>query len=183
MIALWVILWAVAACLLVLVLVLALPVHVQGKLDTSAAQTFQGQLKLFGGLTPWIDVSRGEEDQRQPPKQLRKASSGLRPHTVGRLIHAAPRLIGSLLMPIRASDGTLALTFGSGDPAETGEFFGLCTPLVYGASAALPFSIVVQPDFDQQRLDVQASLTFRAIPLAFVPPIAAFVWRVWGPRL
>lgn len=183
MIVVWVFLWAIAACLLLLLLMLALPVHLRGDLDTSSAQRFRGQLKLFGGLTPWIDVSSTDEKQIKPPQRARRAGSGLKPHTVGRLIHAAPTTIRSLIRPIRASDGTLALTFGSGDPAETGEFFGLCTPVVYGASTALPFSVVVLPDFDERRFDVQASLAFRAVPLAFVPPIFAFVWRVWGPRL
>jgi len=62
------------------------------------------------------------------------------------------------------------IRFGTGDPAETGQIFGLATPFIYGFPSDA-VSVSLQPDFVQEcfRGRIEAALHF--IPVALLGPI------------
>lgn len=87
-----------------------------------------------------------------------------------------------MLKPIHverlAVDGVLGLD----DPADTGQLFGVVTAARYALPARGPVSIALQPDFAGPSASGTIEACLRFIPIALVPPVTRFAWRVFGTR-
>ena len=98
------------------------------------------------------------------------------------MFEATPKLLVDLLRPIEVSRLEIEADVGLGDPADTGQLFGLLAPIIYTQPMATVGLINVRPDFTASRASgtLLAELSF--IPAAFIPPGVRFAWHVFGPR-
>ena len=98
------------------------------------------------------------------------------------MLREVPRLMSESLGKVRIERLRLNGIFGFGDPALTGEIFGLAAPLLYAAPLSDRWEVTLRPDFDQDRLEGIAECDVALRPVALLGPLAGFGWRVLGPR-
>ncbi|MDF0601521.1 DUF2953 domain-containing protein [Psychromarinibacter sp. C21-152] len=186
-------LWLLLILVLGVVAVLALPVRLRVVGRTQPERWVRVELGLLGGLVPRFAVfdsvrSGGGEappDQPAAPKPGRRRKRGTSGKRRGRrMIRAAPRLLQDLLRQVRIERLDLDGCFGLGDPAETGQVFGMLAPLAYGGGWMLGpgARLAVTPVFDRACLEGRGDVMVAVVPLALVPPAIRFAWAVFGPR-
>lgn len=157
-------------------LLLAAPVQCYVELDSNARPWIRGRVRAFFGLVR-IDIpmtrSARKRDSRTQPRAARKKSSG---SSRGRLLallrreelraHIA-RFTVKLVNTIRFNDFIVHAQFGFEDPADTGELWGVVSPLaVIGATS--PVAVTVEPCFDRETFKVQGHGTFSVAPLTLI---------------
>lgn len=182
---LWVVLWALAACLMLLALALATPIVFL--FDASFGARMRGRLRIrpLGGLIPAIPVFDSTKPAPPPgtrpekKRRPRKRRHGRRPRP--RMLAALPDLIGDLLATVHVEDLSLDLDVGTGDPADTGLLYGRLTPVLYGAWPRTAGHVEIRPDFTCARLDGTAAARVRFTPAAVLPPALRFAWAAFGP--
>ena len=102
---------------------------------------------------------------------------------VRRLLRAGPRLVGGVLRQIRLERLHVTARFGLGDPAETGQLFGMLAPVAYAPQwlGSKAVSVVLTPVFEARCLSGAAEGALAVTPIRLLPPGLVFVWRVFGP--
>ncbi|WP_172300073.1 DUF2953 domain-containing protein [Pseudoruegeria sp. HB172150] len=190
-------LWLLLAVVLAVILVLALPVRLRLLAQSEPELWARMELGLFGGALPNFsvfnsaqrrqrvktEVSASSEalSQSQPKKRTaigKKSDRGMR------VLRAAPRLLGGLLRRMKIERCDLDCRFGLGDPAETGQIYGLVAPVAYGSGMLFGQDnhVSVEPVFDRACLEGRVDVTVAAIPFRLLVPALKFGWAVFGPR-
>lgn len=176
-----ILLWSIVGVLFVVLLALALPLDLVVQVHAEQDVTYRVQGRPFGGLSPPITLTgrqrQSPEAQAEPKPSRRRSLGG---HT-GAMVGAAPRLLTGILGAFRIKALTLDGEFGLGDPAQTGQAFGILSPLIYGTSGTSRFRVALRPNFERYCLSGQLAACFRVTPIALAPPILIFLWRVFGP--
>ncbi|MCB4457910.1 DUF2953 domain-containing protein [Leisingera sp. McT4-56] len=171
---------ALAALLAVLfaliVLVLVSPLRIELVLRKEAGLAYSAALRPLGGFGPRIRLSG-----RRQPHPAAKKPSRKRPFDARRLVPAAARLAVAILRRIRVRALILDAEFGSGDPAETGQMFGMLAPLAYATLPARRLQVSLQPVFDRAVLSGRAELDVSLVPAALIGPAVRFGWDAFGP--
>ncbi|WP_323771621.1 DUF2953 domain-containing protein [Antarctobacter sp.] len=177
---LWVVLGLVTVLFLLGVLLLALPVQVQFLAEYEGRTRMRIRLALLDGHLPGIALV----DSWRPPKPKRKAAQKKqdKPPRAGRR-HVPPagailKLIMDILGRIRIRRLRVQGVVGLGDPADTGQLFGALCPLTYGLPAGIA-AIDVVPEFSGPHLEGRAEGVLSVTPLALLPPVLRFGWKVW----
>ena len=165
-----------AALLALIVLTLVLPLRIELVLRKEAGLAFTAALRPLGGFGPRVRLS----GTRKPPDTAKKPSRKRR-HDPRRLVPAAGRLAAAVLRRIRIRALVLDAKFGSGDPAETGQLYGMLAPLVYGTLPARRLQVSLQPVFDRAVLSGRAELDVSVVPAALIGPAVRFGWDAFGP--
>ncbi|UWQ27139.1 DUF2953 domain-containing protein (plasmid) [Leisingera aquaemixtae] len=165
-----------AALLGLTVLVLVLPLRIELVLRKEAGLSFSAALRPFGGIGPRIRLS----GRRKPPETAQEPGRKRR-YDPRRLAPAAGRLAAAVLRRIRIRALVLDAKFGLGDPAETGQLYGMLAPLVYGTLPARRLQVAVQPVFDRAELSGRAELDVTVVPAALIVPAVRFGWDAFGP--
>ncbi len=98
------------------------------------------------------------------------------------MLREVPRLMSESLGKVRIERLRLNGIFGFGDPALTGEVFGLAAPALYAAPLSDRWEVALRPDFDRDRLEGIAECDVALRPVALLGPLAGFGWRALGPR-
>ncbi len=171
-------------CGLVL-LAAAMPLRLELLLIKEDAIRFEAALRPFGHFGPRIGLSRRRKKQKVQPeatkkKKRRRKHRGLR-DPLG-LVRAAARFAMEFLGRVRIEDAICELTFGLGDPGETGQAYGALAPLIFGTSKCRGLNVSVEPVFDDAVFRGRLALTLSMVPLSIVPPATRFAWTVFGPR-
>ena len=111
------------------VAVLCLPVRLRLHARSAPSRVARVELGLFGGLLPWIVVVDTERPKKPKakakPKEEKKRKKKRRGKGRAGLWRALPGLFRGLLRPVRVERFEIDCTFGLGDPADTGQLFGL----------------------------------------------------------
>ncbi|UWQ39803.1 DUF2953 domain-containing protein (plasmid) [Leisingera aquaemixtae] len=165
-----------AALLGLTVLVLVLPLRIELVLRKEAELAFSAALRPFGGIGPRIRLS----GRRKPPETAQEPGRKRR-YDPRRLVPAAGRLAAAVLRRIRIRALILDAKFGLGDPAQTGQLYGMLAPLVYGTLPARRLQVAVQPVFDRAELSGRAELDVTVVPAALIVPAVRFGWDTFGP--
>lgn len=165
-----------AALFAVIVLVLILPLRIELELRKEAGLTFSVGLRPLGGFGPRISLS----GRQNPPPAARKLGRKRR-SDARRLVPAAARLVAAILRRIRIRALILDAKFGSGDPAETGQLYGMLAPLVYGTLPARRLQVSLEPEFGRAVLSGRAELDVSLVPAALIVPAVRFGWEAFGP--
>ena len=84
------------------------------------------------------------------------------------------KLAWQLIRTIRVRELEMDLKLGLGDPAETGQLFGLVSPVLANIRSTSSFHINVEPDFQEEDLCGYCRGSVRAYPIRLVPPIILF---------
>lgn len=195
---LWVFLGLVAAVLVLLIGVIALPVHFRLKAEVgdeartrSAAQgRISIEVRLFGGVAPPLRFSGGGgrteppppvTEAREEPRARRKRRGWRMPGGPGvgrRILRAVPDLISGELRRIHIDCLSVDGEFGLADPADTGRLYGYLTPVIY-AVPSRRMSVNLRPDFSRACLSGQAEAALHLTPAALAWPVARFAWTVF----
>lgn len=199
----WGVVWILLALLAAILLVLATPLRLEVALRRERDVHFRLAVQLLGGMTPMIRVvdtslsadtvaKSDEVDTAQPAMDVPEASKPLKseaPKTRRnrrrrflRALDAAPALAHDLLAPLDIEHIKLDADFGLGDPAETGQIYGLLCPLLFALRLPEGSVIRLRPDFSRARFDGVVEACVRFTPLAFIPPLIVFAWRIFAPQ-
>lgn len=176
--------WVLLALLGAVLVALALPVWL--RLDAQAKPDAQLKVgaRLLAGLTPQLtfydSTQPKEEAEEEEPAPKPRKGRGDWAKRGPRMAAAAPGLLAGLLRPVRFHRLHVDADVGLSDPAGTGQLYGLLAPVIYALPRSPSVSIAVRPDFDGPRLEGEVAASLRVIPLAWVPPLARFGWRVFA---
>lgn len=183
--------WGAAALALLLglaIAVLATPVRLALSLRTAPRWRLRIAARLLGGLTPAItlhDSARPRKVARPKKKTARKHARADR-QTAARALRglsAAPELAGGLLRRIHLRRLAVDADLGLGDPADTGQLFGLVQALRHALPDSETISVAIRPDFTEARAAGAVDAELSVTPLAFLAPGLRFASRIYGWRL
>ena len=177
---------ALVLVLALLVLVLATPVKLQLAFQSRPHRRVTVRARLLGGLSPAMGIYDSEKRKPAGPqserKQRKKKKPGMALSRIRRIVAAGPDLLVGLRRPVHVETMALDAEFGLGDPAETGQLFGMLTPLIYAMPQSPAVRLTVRPNFNERCLRGAADADIRFIPFGFVPPVLRFAWRAYGPE-
>lgn len=190
---LWAVLWLVGIVLALAATVLALPVTLGLRLQSAPRPRTRVFVGLLGGVAPklvahdsWAEPKkkkqRKAERARQKKRKGRREKAPSVPRWLPRMIRAAPRLLIGLVRPIRLTRLSLDADIGLGDPADTGQLYGAIEALLRPLPLPSLATVAIRPDFTGPRAEGTLDAEIRFVPVAFVPPLVAFGWRVFGWR-
>ena len=170
--------WA-AACLLVAIAILAIPVTVQ--FHVSRRQILEQDVRLhwaFGLVRVSIPrdkpTSKPAPEKKSDPRSDRSTTSRRKKRDVvgalrqRRFRRRIIRFVGDLWRAIQKRDLRLCLRIGLGDPAETGRLWAIVGPIAGMLAAAREMSISIEPEFDDATFELDTSGHLRLIPVQVV---------------
>lgn len=177
---------ALALCALLLA-VLLLPVRLTLRFESTTTRA-EVRLALLGGLVPvtLLDSDRPRKAPRhRAPARPEVQGQGARPAHGDRglrALRALPCLLLSVMRHLRVEGLRLDGTFGTGDPALTGQIYGMLTPLAFGASGCERLSVTIRPSFGSACLSGSGEGSLRFTPAALIGPLLRFGWAVIAPQ-
>ena len=177
-----IVIWLLLAGLGLLVLAIVTPLRIELMLTREDAVHGLVALRPFGRFGPRIPLSGRKKTAAAPKVAPKKRAKGRvwrrKPH---RIASAAIQLVTEILGRVHVDAASLDMRFGLGDPGETGQVFGLMTPLIYGTSAMPKVRVNVEPVFDRAVLTGHVALDLSLIPAALLAPFLRFGWTAFGP--
>ncbi len=181
LLALSILLWLLLGLVAVFVLLIALPLHLQVRVQSDTGTRAQVTAKPFGGA--FIPLRIYDSQRKAKPKRETKKPKAKR-KTRGALtrldpsaITTLPQTAGRILRTVHITDLDIDGEFGTGDPAETGQIYGQLTPILYGSG----LNIRLRPNFDLACLRGTLRAHISVIPIAFAWPMVGLLWRMFGP--
>lgn len=177
--------WALGALLFLLLAVFLTPLRIELLAVRDEALHFEFALRPLGRIGPRISLTDGSRKKKKKPKSTikgRKKRSTRWQRNPTDIMHAVIRLLADVVKQIRIERASLDLRFGYGDPGDTGQVFGMLTPIMYGLGETGRADIRVVPVFDRAELTGRAALDVSFIPLLMLRPFAQFGWSMIGPR-
>ena len=173
--------WLLLALLILLVLAIALPLRVELRVSRDEALRYSLAFRPFGRFGPRFSLTGDGRNTDNEPKPPEKKKGTRRWGSRGHMVRAAPRLIGDLFACLRFETADVDMRFGTGDPAETGQIFGMLTPVLYGVSNLRKIDVRIRPVFDQAAFSGHAAMVISVVPAMLVPPFLRFGWASFGP--
>ena len=176
-----VVIWAGIGVLLLLGIVMILPVRVDLVLSAEPGWQARVRIRPLAGLGPPLKLydsgkarDRGKRSSAKPHRATARPRNGM--STV-----LAVRDLGlGLLRQVRVDSLRVDAAFGTGDPAETGQVYGLLTPVIHGTAAGRAAQINIRPMFDVRGVQGTARARLSLVPVQLLPPLLRFGWRIWG---
>ena len=191
-----VLLWSLAAVLLLLAGVVVTPLRVRTRLASAPPQA-RVSVALFGGMVPIPVFDSARQERRTTPErprrrkeraERRKKRRATRPETgrggafpLDRALPELPDLLTGLIDAFRFEHLRVDAVVGLDDPADTGALFGMLSALVHGLGGGERVSLTLAPDFDAPGLRGSADAALSVTLARLLPPAARFGWRVFGP--
>ncbi|MGA8890194.1 MAG: DUF2953 domain-containing protein [Anaeromyxobacteraceae bacterium] len=177
----------VAAVLLALGLVLAIPLEVEFHLERRAATRGRVVIRwLFGAIHAEVSVPSGRRAGKREKSRARArdGEQGRRRGRGRRMLSAirddafrarAWRFAQELLRAARLDDVYLHARLGLGDPADTGRLWALLGPVGAAASALPGVDVRLEPEFLDPVLEVEARGKAVVVPLEILVLVGAFL--------
>ncbi len=157
-----------------------LPLRLELELHKEAEWRIAAAIRPFGLYGPLLPFSN-KQRHAKPTKTVKPKRRVLR-HTSSRVSATAVlRLLTDVLGCIRIGHLTVNAQFGLGDPAATGQAFGMLAPVIYGTSATPSIQVRAVPVFDRAVLSGAAEMAFFVIPITLLGPAIRFGWSVIRP--
>ncbi|MEM8837541.1 MAG: DUF2953 domain-containing protein [Pseudomonadota bacterium] len=148
------------------------------------------KLRVKVGIAPFFGLARITlHDSAEPSKEEPKKPDEPKPdkpwrpskRTVGygrRAIAAFPDLLSSIWHRVFLDHLKIDADIGLGDPADTGQLYGLLIAPAMLTSNSERIDIAIRPDFMKERLSGEIDAALRFTPAAFFWPILVFLTRV-----
>lgn len=190
---LWGLFWGLLVLLAALLLILSLPVALEARAERGEVWQGEARVRILGRWGPSFKVSGGTAKARakrqgKPARKrdgARRKRRGRRGRSVpiGRALSAGPDLIAGLLGKFTIRELEVDARFGLGDPAATGQAYGVLGPAVFGLGwmGSERVSVLLEPDFERLALEGRFSGALAVTPITLLGPVAIFAWRVFGP--
>jgi len=138
------------------------------------------RLAPFGGALGEFRLPR-----QKPHKAPRHVAPLVRPESAVRrrrlILQALPQFLFDVVRQARLERLRVALRFGTGDPALTGQIYGQLMPLVHGGLLPRTADVALSPVFDAACLSGDAEVLLRATPLRLALPLLRLA-RAGGVR-
>jgi hypothetical protein len=152
---------------------LAVPVNVVAQLDLGARIRFTLRISwLFGLVRVRQEVGAQKPTAPEKPKERNANRSARIPSLT--VIRRGFGLLGDLLGRVRIRRAELDLSFGTNDPAATGELAGFAAPIVALANALPRTRVTLTPDFTGPTFEGAGEGEIRVVPITLVPPMVGF---------
>ena len=186
---LWGVLIVLALTMSALAILLLTPLHIRisGKTGTPPVvnadlRTLWGlsprlRLPLTGLATPTETVAKKEKDR--PDNSKRKARSSPSGRLSTHSFRAIADFLSSELSRIHIDRLHANAVFGLADPADTGQLFGMLTPLIYGLPGDR-VDLALAPDFSGPRFDGDGEARLHFTPAALIVPVIRLALRLKG---
>ncbi len=180
---LWALVILFVVVLAVCLLVLVMPVRLTLMAETRPKLRARVRLALLGGWVPDIGVYDTSPKKRQKPAadagKVQAKKKPVKRRSVG------PRdwigLLSDIMRRLRFDHLRVDAKVGLDDPADTGALYGMLCPVVY-ALRSQRADIHLEPDFQNAGFDAQIDTAIEVRPVALIPPLWQFAWRVFGRR-
>lgn len=176
-------LWLLALVCLVVGLAVALPLRLELEVHKQAEWRVVAAIRPFGRYGPRIPIKKGpprpktEKIWKERTRTKRRSS----PRDPRALLSAVLRFVTDLFGCIRVGRLNVDAHFGLGDPAMTGEAFGVLSTVMYAAPAFPGVQVRLVPDFDCAVLTGAADIAFSVVPIRLLGPIVRLGWHIFGP--
>lgn len=184
--------WVLLGVLALILLASVLPLRIELALRKREIWLYSAVLRPFAGYGPRFVVADSKTGskikQHEAKEKNRKSDSKSRrqrntAHSDPLLfLQAAVDLLTRLWRLVRVDSAKVDVTLGLGDPADTGQAFGLLAPFVYGSCAMRRVQVQVEPVFNRAVFRGRAELSISLIPVFLLPPLVVFGWSVLGPK-
>ncbi len=173
------VLLALLACLiLVFALIVCLPVTLWLHVEmTAGAWSFRSALQPLGRFGPRIALSTRSRQKTTSEAPAAKADR-LGRMKMGKFVPAMLRFLRDFLARIRLHRLRIDLDYGLGDPALTGELFGVVAPILYGTHASQRIEARITPHFDRKVLRGSGDLALSLTPVTLAGPALRFGWTM-----
>ncbi|WP_413720663.1 DUF2953 domain-containing protein [Silicimonas sp. MF1-12-2] len=195
MLVVWAILGVVGLLFLLIVIVVATPMHLRLVAEAGDRFDVEAEVRVLWGLAPRLSL-KAERHGHRVAKVLRKPRKRkpVRRHEqqeeldvgdritaaeVSRLLTALPEAVLIALRRIHLDRLSLRAVFGFDDPADTGQVFGQLTPWIYGVPRER-CDVQVRPDFDGKRFEGSAEVAVHLTLLAVAWPLLRLVLLIRG---
>lgn len=176
--------WLLLGVCLILGLALVLPLRLELQVQKEAEWDATATVRPFGRYGPRIPIKKkppGSESRQQRKKKEKRTKRRVTARDPRASLRAVMRFVADVLRCIRVGKLSVDARLGFGDPAMTGQAFGVLCPVMY-ASPALPgVEVHVVPDFDRRVLTGAADIAFSVVPILLLGPIVRLGWRLFGP--
>ena len=182
-----IILWLVLVMLVVVFLAVVTPVLVRVHLTTSPQLSYRVELRALAGLAPRIRLAglMGKSGVMQTQPKSGKPKHRSMPNFRrgnGTAFRRISLFLIDILHRIHLIELHVDAVFGLGDPADTGQVYGLLMPLRYAGPVPQSVSLELRPDFTKTCLSGHLTTVFRVTLAALCVPIIGFAWHLYGPR-
>ncbi len=166
-------LWTVLGLIGFTLAAFAVPVDVVAQLDLGPHTRLTLRISwLFGLVRVRRDVGAQKPAAPEKPKE-RKDNRGARIPSLT-VIRRGFGLLGELLGRVRIRRAELDLSFGTDDPAATGELAGFAAPIVALANALPRTRVTLTPDFTGPTFEGAGEGEIRVVPITLVLPMVGF---------
>ncbi|WP_370399732.1 DUF2953 domain-containing protein [Sulfitobacter sp. JB4-11] len=173
--------WVLIGALAVILMALAFPLRLEVSLRKKDVWKYSGAVRPFGRIGPRIALTGRTKKPAKSGKPT-DAKVRKRSHDPMRLLRAAVRLVLDILQRVRIDTARLDMQVGLGDPAETGQAYGMLAPLIYGSAAMPRVHIHVEPIFDRAISRGGADLNLSVVPFTLIKPLLRFGWSAYGAK-
>lgn len=195
MLVVWAILGVVGLLLLLIVIVVATPMHLRLVAEAGDRFDAEAEVRVLWGLAPRVSLKaerhghrvakvlrkprKRKPVRRQEPQEEHDDGDRITAAEVSRLLMALPDAALSALPRIHLDRLSLRAVFGFDDPADTGQVFGQLTPWIYGVPCE-KFDVQVRPDFDGKRFEGSAEVAVHLTLLAVAWPLLRLALLIRG---
>lgn len=160
--------------LLVVLVLLAVPLELDFRLVWPEGEYNQvmfvwafGLIRLHMPVGGSMPALRGRDEAPEDSDDVRRNKSRniLAPFKQWSFRHRIYRLVGDLWRAIRKEDVRLRARIGVGDPAGTGQLWGVVGPISSLLGGLKEASLVIEPDFFDATFEIDGSGRLRLVPL------------------
>ncbi|MBW4706820.1 DUF2953 domain-containing protein [Roseobacter sp. YSTF-M11] len=180
-----ILIWLLIGALALILLAGVLPLRIELALHKREAWVYSAKLYLFAGYGPRVLLAdsrkKSKATDREAAKKGRKSSFDWQGDPL-RFLRAILRLLARMLKHVHVDHAKIDMAFGLGDPADTGQAFGLLAPVVYGCKRLRRVQVHVEPVFHNTVLRGRADLNISLVPVFLLLPLVRFGWSVFGPN-
>lgn len=178
-----------------LIFLLAVPIDLEYQFDNQLEKKSNTRIIWLFGLVN-IELKKHKRDielkKSKIPKAKKKRKTTANVKTNIRLFLAVIKSEGFLKRILKLFREMLTVSeikrlqarlgFGLGDPAETGQLYGMVSPMFTFMYAMPGVNFVVIPIFDRTIFQAEISATLRIVPLRFIRAILCFIFSIESLR-
>lgn len=178
--------YSLAGLLAICVTALVLYVEIAIRASACPTRRLTVALRFFNGAAPPLTMFGEHSTTARRRESSAKAGVARRPSyrrtaLFRRAVSAAPKLVADVLRVVIVEEAVADFEVGLEDPADTGMLLGWLNAARYAAASRSAVRLDIRPVFDGAHFQGSLFAALRLRPIALLPPMARFAWRILGP--
>jgi len=166
-----------------LIMLLAVPIDIEYEFNNRLEKKSRTRIIwLFGLINVELKESANDFDiEFEKPKKKRrsKSKSGIKPILAALksegFLRRTLKFLKDIFNIAEIKNLQAKLSFGLGDPADTGQLYGLMSPVFAFLYAVPRVNVSFTPIFDRATLDAEINAALRIVPIRFFRAIFRFI--------